>query len=117
MIVLERLADGGYFQNNREVIVNWCWPSVPRFSRFLHPMTKLEKLSLLKWDLTLTEDVPQLFRSCPTLTELHLRLFESQKVEMNEELKNELRSGFQRLQLLELHWFIDSWPLIQEMFT
>jgi hypothetical protein len=79
-------------------------------------MTELEKLNVFDWNLRLTEDVPKLFRSCPKLTELRMKLA-SQKVEMNEGLKNELRSGFQRLRLFELNWCIDSWPLIQEMFT
>jgi hypothetical protein len=117
LITLERLVDGGYFQNNRQMIVSSWWPSIARLFRVIRSMTNLEKLSLLEWKLTLTQDLPQLFRSCPKLTELRLRLFESQELEMNKFLKNELRSGFQRLRLLELNWRIDSWPVIQEIFT
>jgi hypothetical protein len=81
-------------------------------------MTQLEKLSLSVWTLTMTEDVPKLFRSCPKLTELHVRIHESQeKLEMNEELRNELRSGFQRLRLLVLDSLINSGPAIQEILT
>ena len=75
-------------------------------------MTDLETLSLLEWNLTLTDDVPQLFQSCPKLIELRIKLFESQKLKMNEELENKLRSGFQRLKIFELKWDINSWPLI-----
>jgi hypothetical protein len=114
---LERLAAGGFFKNNREVILTWNWPFTPPLFQVLRSMNNLETLSLSEWKLTLTEDVPQLFRSCPKLTELRLKLAESQKLEKNEELENELRSGFQRLRLFELHWGIDSWPEIQEIFT
>ena len=119
LIMLERLSDGGFLKNNRQMIVtNYCGPSsIPRFFRLILSMNNLETLSLSEWKLTLTEDVPQLFRSCPKLTELRLKLAESQKLEKNEELKNELRSGFQRLRLFELHWGIDSWPEIQKIFT
>jgi hypothetical protein len=114
-IILERLADGGYLKNSRRM--NAQWHSIPPLFRVIRSMNNLESLRLFMCELTLTEDVPQLFRSCPKLTELRVRLVESQKLEMNEDLKNELRSGFQRLRLVELHWDIDSWPLIQEMFT
>ncbi len=80
-------------------------------------MTHLGKLNLLDWHLTLAKGVPKLFQSCPTLIELRLRIVKSQELEMNEELKNELRPGFQRLRLLELKWHIDSWPVLQEIMT
>jgi hypothetical protein len=117
LIALEQLVNGGYFRNNRQLIVNFWWPSNSQLFRVIRFMTNLEKLNLLDWHLTLTKDVPKLFRSCPKLTELRLKLLESKKLEMNEKLKNELRSGFQRLRLFELHWDIDSWSLIQEIFT
>jgi hypothetical protein len=78
-------------------------------------MTHLEKLSLLEWKLRLTEHLPQLFRSCPKLTELHLKLDDWLK--MDEEIKDELRLGFQRIRLFEVHWDISAWPVIQELFT
>jgi hypothetical protein len=114
---LKRLANGGYFQNNRQVILNSKWPSIPRFLQVIHSMTNLENLRLLEWDLTLTEDLARLFQSCPKLTELHMKLVKSQMLEMGEGLKNELRSGFQRLRLLELQWETYSWAVILEMFT
>jgi hypothetical protein len=115
VMILNRLVDRGLLKNNREMFASYC--PVPLIFRVICSMTQLEKLSLLECQLTLTEDVPKLFRSCPTLTELHVGIDESQKLEMNEELKNELRSGFLRLRLLELDWYIDSWPVIQGIFT
>jgi len=117
LVSLERLADGGYFKNSRKMKVNWYLPSVPFLFRVIRPMNNLETLSILEWELTLTDDLPQLFRSCPKLTELRLKLFESKKLEMNEELENELRSGFQRLQIFELRWDIDSGPVSREVLT
>jgi hypothetical protein len=116
MITLERLADGGFLKNNRQMIVILRWPSFPRFCQVVRSMTKLEKLEILDSKLTLTQDVPQLFQSCPKLTELRMKLVESQNLEMNEDLRNDLRSGFQRLQLFELDWEIDGWPVIQKIF-
>ncbi len=117
LITLKRLANGGYFQNNRQVILNSKWPSIPRFLQVIHSMTNLENLRLLEWNLTLTEDLARLFQSCPKLTELHMKIVESQNVKMNGDLRNELRSGFQRLRLLELQWETYSWAVILEMFT
>jgi hypothetical protein len=121
LTILERLVAGGFFKNNRQMIVeiSWRWPSIPRFYQVLRSMAHLEKLSLLNWKLRLTQDVPKLFQSCPKLTELHLKLDDSLNLglEIDEELKNELRSGFQRIRLLELHWDISAWPVIQELFT
>jgi hypothetical protein len=113
---LEWLVDRGYFQNNLKMILSSWWSSIPLF-QVISSMTHLVKLSLLKCNLTLTEDVPQLLRLCPKLTELHLSLSESQKLEMDEDLKNELRPSFQRLRIVELKWDINSLPLIQEIFT
>ena len=121
MIILERLADEGCFQNNRRMFVKSVRPFIARLFQVIRPMNNLEKLHLLECKLTLIEDIRQLFRSCPKLTGLRVRLFDPNRVErerfkqMNEELKNELRSGFQRL--FELHWIIDSCPVIQEIFT
>jgi hypothetical protein len=116
MIILERLAARGFFKNNRQVIVIYFWPSFSLLFRFILSMTNLEKLSLSECKLTLT-DLRQLFRSCPKLTELHIKLVEGLKMEMDQFLKYELRLGFQRLRLLELHWDIESWPTIQGIFT
>jgi hypothetical protein len=80
-------------------------------------MNNLETLSLSGCEVTLTQDLPQLFRSCSKLTELRIKLVASQKLEMNEKLKSELRSGFQRLKLFELDWGTNSWQIVKEIFT
>jgi hypothetical protein len=122
-LILDRLADGECFQNNRRMIVKFTRPFISRLFRVIRSMINLEKLHLLECNLTLTEDLPQLFRSCPELTELRIRLSDLDQLErerltkMNEDVKNELRSGFQRLRLLELHLTIYSCPKFQEMFT
>ena len=117
MITLDRLEAGGFLKNNRQMIVVDYWPSFQRLCRVLRSMTDLETLSLLEWKLSLTQGLPQLLRSCPKLTELRLKLVESQKLKMNEEFKNKLRSGFQRIRLLDLYWGIESGPVIQEILT
>ena len=117
LIALDGLLNGGYFQNNRQLLASPWFSSNSQLLRVICSMNNLEILSLLECQLTLTEDVPQLFRSCPNLTELRSRLFESKKLEMNEELENELRSGFQRLQIFELRWDIDSGPVSREVLT
>ena len=115
-MILNRLVDRGLLKNNREMFVGFC--HVPLIFRVIHSMTHLEKLSLSEWTLTLTEDVPKLFRSCPKLTELHVGIDESQeKLEMNEDLKNELRPGFERLRLLVLESSIHSGQIIPEILT
>ena len=112
---------GGFFKNNRQMILegSWSWPCIPRFYEVLRSMAHLEKLSLLNRKLGLAQDVAELFRSCPKLTELHLKLDDwlNDRMEIDEELKNELRSGFQRIRLLELHWGNFAWPVILELFT
>jgi hypothetical protein len=122
LITLERLANAGHFQNNRQMTAILCYDCNPRLLLVIHSMTHLEKLIL--WEcvnLTLTEDVLQLFRSCPKITELRISLFDPKRVEcqrlneMNEDAKNELRSGFQRL--VELDWTVYSCPVFQEIFT
>jgi len=118
LMILNRLVDRGLLKNNREMFVSLCRRSAPLIFRVIHSMTHLEKLSLSEWTLTLTEDVPKLFRSCPKLTELHVGIDESQeKLEMNEDLKNELRPGFERLRLFELDSYINSGQIITEILT
>jgi hypothetical protein len=117
MITLDRLAAGGFFKNNRQMIVVYYWPSFQRLCRVLRSMTDLETLSLLNWKLSLTQGLPQLLQSCHKLTELRLTLVESQKVEMDEDLQNQIRPGFERLRLLELEWDIESLLVIQEILT
>ena len=115
LIALERLVEGGNFLNVRQMIASSWWPSIPRFFRVICSMTNLEKIELMNLEMALIEeDLARLFRSCPKLTELHLALCDL-PLETNEELKNELRSGCQRLKIFELHWDIVSCPIIQEI--
>ena len=120
--ILERLAAGGFLKNNRQWFVSYDWTRGPWLSQVIRSMSNLEK-GHFGCHLTLTKDLPKLFESCPTLTELHITLSDPKRIErqrfeqMNEKNKNELRSGFQRLRLLELFWEIDSCPAIQEIFT
>ena len=44
-------------------------------------------------------------------------LFDNQKVGKGEELKNELRPGFQRLRRFEFDWDMNSGQVVQEIFT
>ncbi len=123
LTILKRLADGGYIKNNRQWIMSVGWSRGPWLFPVIRSMNNLEKLHLFECNLTLTEDLPQLFQSCPQLKDLRIRLFDPNRVEcerlkqMNEHPKNELRSGFQRLRLLKFYWGIDSWSVIQEIFT
>jgi hypothetical protein len=114
LIILKRLADGGFLVNNRQWIVSVGWSREPWLFDVIPSMKNLEKLNLLGCNLTL-KDVPQLFRSCPKLTDLHLRLIDCQQLQMDEGLKKLLRPGFQRLRLLELGWGIEF--EVQEIFT
>ena len=120
--ILKRLADGGFLKNNRQWIVDVGWSRGPWMFQVIRSMNNLEKVNLV-CNLTQTEDLQQLFRSCPTLTDLRVGLFDPNQVErerfeqMNEETKNELRSGFQTLRLLKLYWYIDLCPEIQEILT
>ena len=96
LIILERLADGGYFQNNRRMFMKFDSPFITRLIRVIRSMKNLEKLHLLQCNLSLTEDLPQFFRSCPKLTDLRVRLSDPKRVDrkrfnrMNENRKNEL---------------------------
>jgi hypothetical protein len=116
LIILKRLADGGFLVNNRQWIVSVGWLRDPWLFQVVRSMNNLEKLNLLGCNLTLA-DVPQLFRSCPKLAELHLMLVENRKVEMGEKLKNELRPGFQRLRHFEFDWDMNPRQIIQEILT
>ena len=130
---LERLVERNYFQNNRKMIANSWGRSVYRIHPVICSMTNLEIFTFVDWETTpglfpstvyLTEeDLARVFQSCPKLTELRTRLFtrcsyeSDRKLEMGEELKNEFRSGCQRLRLFEHDLQINSWPVIVEMLT
>ena len=114
---LEQLAEEGFFKNNRQLVVRFRsdWPLSPPLFGIIRPMINLEILKLLDCQLKI-EQVAPLFQSCPKLTELHLSLV---ACEMDEDLKNQLRPGFQRLRFVGLEWYMDNnmWSVIQEMCT
>lgn len=49
LITLMRLADGGHFQNTRQMIVIFCLPSILRLHRVTCSMANLEKIEVNNW--------------------------------------------------------------------
>ena len=80
----------------------------------------MKKLGILRLfcEMKLEQLVP-LFGSCPKLVELDLELIVGKELEIDEQQKNVLVQGFQRLEQFGLKSLIDndSWPVIREMFT
>ena len=101
----------GYFQVT--------WPRKPGFFQVIWSMEKLEKLVLFDCYFVTLEDLAHFFPSCRKLIELRVRPFQCEEWEINEDLKNKLRPGFQRLRFFELDGNIDplSWSVIQEILT
>jgi hypothetical protein len=116
--VFQLLVEEGFLKNNRELVTSCYWTYIPRFLEDVCSMMKLEKLAIYNSKMKL-EQLPPIFKSCPKLVRLRLELCFSEKLEMNEHLENELRRGFQRLQLFQFQGHIDhnSWPVIQQMLT
>jgi len=116
---LQRLAVEGYLNNNQQFgEFNSNLSLISSFViKAICSMKNLEKL-ILRNDLTL-EDLALVFQSCSKVIELNITAFEFEMDKMVEDLKNQLRPGFQRLRRLDLECFIDnvSWPGFQEMFT
>ena len=117
--IFERLVEEGVLKNNHELFVSCnSWPHIPRLLGNICSMKKLDTLKLVDCEITL-EQLLTLFRSCPELVELSLELDAKQKLEMDNCLKNELRTGFQKLRRLMFYGHIDndSWPVIKEIVT
>ena len=115
--LLEWLVEEGFLQNNRKLKF-WQF-NCPRSSRFIElicSMKNLEELDLFHYE---PEVVARVFESCPKLINLDIVTWKCKTREMAEHLKNQLRSGFQRLRRFEFGCFIDndSLPVIQEMLT
>jgi hypothetical protein len=100
--LLEWLAEEGFLQNNLKL---HFWS-----------MKNLEELDLFVYE---PEVLARVFESCSKITDLLIDTYEYETREMAEHLKNQLRSGFQRLRRFEFGCFIDndSLPVIQEMLT
>jgi hypothetical protein len=133
--ILERLAGGGFLQNNRQFIVHvhwrlegaeFNWARSSRFIEVICSMKNLESLYLLDhaWSSShelcmKPEDLALVFQSCSKITDLRITTTEDGMSKMPEHVKNQLRSSFQKLRYFGFRCFIDndSWPVIQEMLT
>jgi hypothetical protein len=113
--ILERLAGEGYLQNNQQFAeFESCFLPIAPIVKIVCSMKNLEQLDL-HCDLTL-EDLAHVFQSCSKLEFLST---EFEMGEMDQDLINHLRPGFQRLRQLHLFCLIDddTWPGFQEMLT
>ena len=116
--ILKRLAGEGYLQNIRQLEVDRVIRS-PLIVELICLMKNLETLDLRDQEMTL-DSLAHVFQSCSKITRLHISKFEYTRFEMSEHLKNQLRSGFQRLRFFGFTTSSinnDSWPLIQETLT
>jgi len=117
--LLERLAEEGYLQNNLKLDVQFHCSRNSRFFEVICSMKNLETLKLFEDDLTL-DSLTHVFQSCPKLIELHICTQVCITQKMDNHLKNQLKSGFQRLRWFDLNiCFTDSHTMseIQEMLT
>jgi hypothetical protein len=113
--ILERLAGEGYLINTQHLRdIGSYLLNNSSFVQVICSMKNLEKLEL-DYDLTL-EDLAHVFQSCSKLIELEITAFECK---MDEDIKNQLRPGFQRLRRLHLGWNVDNdlLTVMQEMLT
>jgi hypothetical protein len=69
--ILERLADDGYLENNKKLIVEFPCSRSPRFFQMICSMRDLETLYLRHNELTL-EDLAHVFMSCSKITNLSI---------------------------------------------
>jgi hypothetical protein len=117
--ILRRLGGkDGYLQNAHQLRMpafKFSWKFRSQLVKVFCSMKNLEEI-YLKWQLTL-EDLAHVFQSCSKITNLHIATFDYNTLEMSEYLKNQLRSGFQKLRRLDVVCAKDSWPVIQEMLT
>ncbi len=125
--ILERLAGEGYLQQNRQFKCNVRLAQLfMKFDRshsscffeLICSMKNLEELNLFGY--TLTPDIlAHLFQSCFKLVQLNIGIHNCKTLEMDERLKDQLKTGFQKLRCLKLGCSIDkvTWPVIQEILT
>ena len=116
--ILERLVEEGYLQNNRKLGVNLYVSLSSRFVEVICSMKNLESLGLGAHDLT-PDVLAHVFQSCSKITNLFVSTKTYKTLEMAEHLKNQLKSGFQKLRYFIFECSIDNdtWPVIQEMLT
>ena len=103
--ILARLAEEGIFENVSQLIVKSKRLFSPRFFQICCSMSNLEKIEIRNPNVQFA-DVAHFFRSCPNIIELKLVnmkvAFPFGEFEIDEDLKNQLKLGFQRLQRVEL---------------
>ena len=125
--ILERLAGKGYLQNNRQfkchlrlaqLFMKFDRSHSSCFFELICSMKNLEELNLFGYVLT-PDGLAHLFQSCSKLTNLYIGIHYWETLEIDERLKNQLKTGFQRLRCLKLGCSIDkvTWPVIQELLT
>jgi hypothetical protein len=120
--IFERLVEGGFLENNRQLVASYFWhDDIPQLLQETCSMKKLQKLNLLNCDLELAQ-LSGVFWSCSELTELHLtcnELWVSEMLKMDEHLIKDLRRGFQTLRHFEIECqnSDNSLPVIQQILT
>ena len=116
--ILEWLAAQGYLQNNQQFVVKYDCSHTSLFVKVICSMRNLKTLLLRGNELTLG-NLAHVFQSCPQIANLFLTNFKYTMFEMSEQLKNQLRSGFERLRCFAFVSSIDEflWPVIQETMT
>jgi hypothetical protein len=118
--ILKWLAEEGYLQNNRRLKVQSDYSCIFRFPEMTCSMKNLESLDLDE-DLLTPDALAHVFQSCSKITHLHIKAdgWCGEMFNMDEHLKNQLRTGFQKLRCLYLVCYIDddTWPMFQEMLT
>jgi hypothetical protein len=115
--ILELLVDEGFLKNNCELVMQSGKPLGQRFLQVIHSMNNLEKLDIFEYDVTF-RDLAHLFQLCPNIIHLRLKLGGHDIIWDSEEdlSQNQLRLGFQKLQLLEIAGYIfDSGNLVLEI--
>jgi hypothetical protein len=111
------MAGEGYLENNRRLDLIFDCSCSSRMDELIFLMKNLEELKFLCYELT-PDALAHVFQSCSKLTKLLFTPTNNFMREMTEHLKNQLRSGFQRLRRLTVVCFTnDTWPVIQEMLT
>jgi hypothetical protein len=115
---LEWLSEEGYLQNNHYFTAGYPFSRSSRFVKVICSMKNLQTLQLWENELTF-EDLARMFQSCPKITYLNITNFKFTMLEMFEQLKNQLRPGFQRLRSFAFATSFNkvSWPVIQETLT
>jgi hypothetical protein len=96
-VIFELLAKEGGLNSNRALNTSYALGSyIPGFFGNICFTNQLETLNFWGCEMKL-EQLVHLFRSCPKLVEMYLRQNFNEKLEMDEDLENVLRKGFDSL--------------------